>query len=231
MPLLHGGDVSSGRVRYLWPMRVPILSGLFLILLPWLSFWPSMRPFLSGLFDPIDDRALLLITALALFNAWTIAIITALILTYGSVRLDLPELGVELFPVKRGVWIGSSLLALPVIVVTVWYADGVSDRGRLAGLLAFAAAGAGVAMSLLLAGIWSEARLRNRDSSLRSMVSILRLDRLYVRLLRILAKWPSLSTGFLLQGGSPDHPTWRRVTVSPSVSRAARSCSTWPPDS
>ena len=139
--------MSSGRVRYLWPMRVPILSGLFLILLPWLSFWPSMRPFLSGLFDPIDNRALLLITALALFNAWTIAIITALIVTYGSVRLDLPEIGVELFPVKRRIWIGSSLLALPVIIVTVWYADGVSDGGRLAGLLAFAAAGAGVAMS------------------------------------------------------------------------------------
>jgi len=192
--------------RYLWPLRVPILSGLLLVGLPWLAFWPSMRPFLSGLFDPIDNRALLLITALALFNAWTTAIIAALILTYGSVRLDLPELGVKLFPVKRAVWIGSSLLALPVIIVTVWYAGRVSDPGRLGGLLVFVAAGAGVALLLLVAGIWSEARLRNRESWLRKMVSALGLDRWYARLLGILARWPSLSAGFLLPNEAAEHP-------------------------
>ena len=84
----------------------------------WLSvaFWPGPRPYVAGLFDPIDDSALVLITAVALFNGWTLVLITGLILTYGSARFDLPKLSIRFFPLKWWGWaVGAALRGSPFI--------------------------------------------------------------------------------------------------------------------
>ena len=69
--MTQGAAQPGSRIRYLWPLRVPLLSAAALVSLPALAFWTAARPYLLGFFDPIDPRALLLITPLAFFNAWT----------------------------------------------------------------------------------------------------------------------------------------------------------------
>src|SRR5688500_13048558 len=81
---------SSMRLRYLWPLRVPIVSGAVLVLLPFIAFADGVRPFLSGLFDPVEPVAIILITALALLNAWAVLMIACLVMTYGAARFGLP---------------------------------------------------------------------------------------------------------------------------------------------
>jgi hypothetical protein len=198
--MTHGSAPPGSPIRYLWPMRVPLLGAATLIALPWIAFLAGARPYLSGLFDPIDARALMLITPLALFNAWTAAIIAGLILTYGRERLGLPGLAVAVFPVRRAVWILSALLAVPVVVTTMWYMRRASNHDPAA-IAGWTTLGAASAVALLvvtigLTGVLARAGDRFREGFPHSLAS-----RLYERLLGWLASRPALAAGFIERRG------------------------------
>ncbi len=129
-----------------------------------------------------------------------------MILTYRRVRLGLPDVEVNLFPVKPLVWVVSSFFTLPTIGFTVGYARHVANRGRTDSLLLFAVLGATFAVGLLLAAIWIGKRLINRESWLRKLVVKSGLEAAYTKLLKILYKWPSLGAGFLREECSKEHP-------------------------
>jgi hypothetical protein len=189
-------------IRYLWPLRVPLSAALMLAGLPYFAFQQGVRPFLSGLFDPIEDPAALLITTLALFNAWTILIISGLILAYGSTRLDLPPSGVRLHVVRPLSWAGSSVLAFPVIGCTVWYANGAADRSRTLGLLVYVLLGVALAVVMLVAVILTGKALADERSLVRRHIRP--LEAAYRWLLDTLRGWPSLAAGFLRSEATPD---------------------------
>src|SRR5262245_61001647 len=107
-------------VRYLWPLRVPVFVASAVCGLPWFALSSVFSSCLSGLFDPVTDSALVLITAVALFNAWTVVIIAGLILEYGNARLDLPPVRAKMFPLHRTWWVASTVVvAGPVVWQTV----------------------------------------------------------------------------------------------------------------
>src|SRR5215510_5548172 len=112
----------------IWALRVPIASAAILAGLPWLAFSGALRPALSGLFDPVDERALSLMTAVALFNAWTIAHLVHLILAYGRERMALPVESAPSFPVPLWSWLVSSLLVVPVVWRVVTYSHQASQH-------------------------------------------------------------------------------------------------------
>ena len=70
-----------------------------------------------------------------------------LILAYGADRLGLPRTTWQFFPVPDSTWMLGSLLALPVIGRTFWYAMAVAPPGvhRFRGMLLAALVGAAVA--------------------------------------------------------------------------------------
>jgi hypothetical protein len=188
----------GSRIRYLWPLRVPLLSAVALVALPVFAFWTAARPFLSGLFDPIDPRALLLITPLAFFNAWTAVIIAGLILTYGRARLDLPALSIAFFPVRIGLWLVSPLLAVPVVATTAWYMVTASDH-RPASVAGWVAVGVSSAVVLLALTILTTRVVARAGQRLRGSSAPSGPARGYDRLLTWLASHPSLGAGFIEQ--------------------------------
>src|SRR6478752_26310 len=106
------------RLRYVWPLRVPIISGALLAAWPFIAFSDAARPYLSGLFDPVEPEAIILVTVLALLNAWAILIIACLVLTYGEQRFSLPK-RVGVVPPKWWWWAVACALAVPVVYRTV----------------------------------------------------------------------------------------------------------------
>ena len=182
-----------------------IASAIVLPGLPLVAFTATATPFLSGLFDPVNDAALLLVTPLALFNAWTTVIVGALILTYGGIRVDLPTLPVRFFPVRPWVWAASSLLAVPVVWRTVSYTHSASGHSRLV-MLGYAGLGTIAAIALLFAALWINGLLDDTTSALRRKVRLTMIERAYARLLVALSRWPAVSSGFLVEGdgGTPE---------------------------
>ena len=194
--MTQGASRPGSRIRYLWPLRVPLLSAVALIALPAFAFWTTAKPSLSGLFDPIDPRALLLITPLAFFNAWTTLIIGGLILTYGRARLDLPRLSISFFPVRIGLWVVSPLLAVPLVATTGWYMVRASDH-RPSAVAGWLAAGVLSAVVLLALTILTTTLVARAGQQLRGASSPSEVARLYGRLLEWLASHPSLGDGFI----------------------------------
>src|SRR5215471_14587923 len=149
----------------IWALRVPIASAAILAGLPWLAFRGALRPALSGLFDPVDEKALSLMTAVALFNAWTIAHLVHLILAYGRERMALPGASAGPFRIPLSTWLVSSLLMAPVVWRVVTYSHQASQH-RIAAMLLYAAAGAVAAVLLLMitlaASAWFERWTRRR---------------------------------------------------------------------
>jgi predicted acylesterase/phospholipase RssA len=178
-------------VRYLWPLRVPVFVASAVSGLPWFALSGSVSSYLSGLFDPVTDSALVLITALALFNAWTVVIIAGLILEYGHARLDLPPTRAKMFPLHRTWWVASTVVvAGPVVWQTVAYA-GRLTAGRRLPMIGFVLLGAMVAIALFYAALWIAGRFnasRPKEGPIR---------RSYVRLLQVVARSPFLAAGFL----------------------------------
>ena len=183
-------------IRYAWALRVPVLAAVALLALPIVAFSTGARPFLSGLFDPIAPRALLLITPLALFNAWTTVIIAALILTYGEARLDLPAVRFRFFPVGTRVWIWSALLAVPVVATTAGYMTTASDH-RFDVLAVWAAAGAALSGALLFGTIRLTGLAAKRGERWRQRDPPSPLARIYERILTWLAAHPAFGAGFI----------------------------------
>jgi hypothetical protein len=174
---------SFDAARYLWVLRVPILSGAALIWLPTFGFRPPFRPYVSGLFDPINAWALVLIASLAIFNAWTIVIVVDLILTYGEDRFDLPATNLKVAPPHWYWWISSAIVvAGPIVARTITYSAALAGFAWVLPLLT----GLGVAavLSLLAALIGSGSRRAPKDSR-------------YERFLARLGRYPFWSAGFI----------------------------------
>ena len=186
----------AARLRYAWPLRVPIISGALLFALPFIAFSDGADEFLSGLFDPVEPRAVALITTLAMLNAWTVVIITCLVASYGSARLDLVKLKHQLMP-NRWTWLWSLLLAVPVIVTTIGYGSQSPDNtiGRLS-LWSFVGA---IAAGLLF-GLASliAMRIGKRTARLREGL----IGEVFARVLQFLHRHPSIGKGFLVEDGS-----------------------------
>ena len=191
MPL---APAAGRRLRYLWPLRVPIVSAAVLVLLPFIAHADGVRPFLSGLFDPVEPQAIVLITALALLNAWAVLMIACLVMTYGGTRFGLPSRPCVVPPRNRA-WVAASLLASSLIVTTVVRVGATPEVGTAEALL-FAAAGIGLAVVLFLlaAGInWLAHRIAERAQP----------KGWYRRLLTRLVQYPSIAEGFIEPGPSP----------------------------
>jgi hypothetical protein len=182
---------------------VPIVAAVVLVGLPWFAFSPILKPLLSGIFDPVDERALSLITAVALFNAWTIALTSRLILAYGAERLGLPRRTDTFLPVPLWVWAASASLAIPVVWRSVQYSHEASGRHRLQ-MVAFVAMGAAVAVALLFASVKASAYAisqRRRQESVATLPA-----GLLASLLRALADTPWLTAGFFEAASDPLGP-------------------------
>ena len=182
--------------QYLWPLRVPLVSGSALVGLQWLAFRPGATRLLSGIFDPVADWTLAIVTALALFNAWSIVVIGRLILAYGADRLGLPGTTWQFFPVPKSTWMLGALLALPVIGRTFWYTMAVapSGVGRFRGMLVAALVGAAVASALLFASLWFGERIDRQAPRIRTRIGA---SGLYDRFLAWFSRRRWLSAGFI----------------------------------
>jgi hypothetical protein len=188
---------AGRRLRYLWPLRVPIVSAAVLVLLPFIAYADGVRPFLSGLFDPVEPQAIVLITALALLNAWAVLMIACLVMTYGATRFGLPSRPCVVPPRNRA-WVAASLLASSLIVTTVVRVGATPEVGTVEAWL-FAAAGVGLALVLffLAAGInWLAHRIAARVQP----------KGWYRRLLTRLVQYPSIAEGFIEPGPPPRLP-------------------------
>ena len=196
----------SRYAAYLWPLRVPLLSGIALVGLQWLAFRPGPAPLLSGIFDPVANWTLAIVTAVALFNAWSLVVIARLILAYGGIRLDLPRTTWQFFPVPVSTWMFASVLAVPVIWRTFSYAAAVAAPGvtRFRGMLLATLVGAAVACSLLGAALWLSERIDRQASRIRTQLGA-PVSGLYDRFLSWFSRRRWLSAGFLTvdeNGGS-----------------------------
>ena len=182
-------------VGYLWVLRAPIISAVILLGLPLVGFWPGARPYLAGLFDPIHDSALVLITAVALFNGWTLVLVTGLILTYGSTRFDLPELSIRFFPVKPWGWVvGACLRPSPWVGLS---ASHLASKHGLWGLLSYSAGGGLVAIGMLYLSIWIGGAIDRRIARAREESDPSTAARRSQAFLRWLADWPAIGAGFV----------------------------------
>ena len=185
---------AGRRLRYLWPLRVPIVSGAVLVLLPFIAFAGGVRQFLSGLFDPVEPQAIILITALALLNAWAVLMIACLVMTYGATRFGLPSRPCVV-PPRNWAWAVASLLAASLIVKTVTYVGATPEVGTLEVWL-FAAAGVGLALVLFFVAVginWLAHRIAARVQP----------KGWYRRLLTRLLRYPSIAEGFIDPGPPP----------------------------
>ena len=182
---------AGRRLRYLWPLRVPIISSVVLVSLPLVAYSGGVRPFLSGLFDPVEPQAIVLITALALLNAWAILMIACLVLTYGAKRFGLPERPCVV-PPQPWSWVAASLLASSLIVNTVTRVGATPEVGTLEAWL-YAALGTGLALVLFLIAFginWLAQRVAARARPMGG----------YRRLLARVARYPAIAEGFIAPG-------------------------------
>ena len=182
---------AGRRLRYLWPLRVPIISSVVLVSLPFVAYADGVRPFLSGLFDPVEPEAIVLVTALALLNAWAVLMIACLVLTYGAKRFGLPERPCVV-PPKPWSWVAASLLASSIIVNTVMRVGATPEVGTLEASL-YAALGTGLALVLFLIAFginWLAQRVAARAGSMGW----------YRGLLARLTRYPAISEGFIVPG-------------------------------
>ena len=173
---------------------MPIVSAAVLVLLPFIAYADGVRPFLSGLFDPVEPQAIVLITALALLNAWAVLMIACLVMTYGATRFGLPSRPCVV-PPRNWAWVAASLLASSLIVTTVVRVGATPEVGTVEAWL-FAAAGVGLALVLffLAAGInWLAHRIAARAQP----------KGWYRRLLTRLVQYPSIAEGFIEPGPPP----------------------------
>lgn len=116
-------------VEYAMLMRVPLLTGLSLVALPFVSRFTSARPLLLGLFDvtPASTGA---VAAAAATLAGVIADNARIILKHSAFRLGgIPELP------DPATWLWFCMaagLSLPVILFTIWFSnqENPGDLGR-----------------------------------------------------------------------------------------------------
>ena len=171
-----------------------MVSAGLLVLLPFIAYADGVRPFLAGLFDPVEPQAIVLITALALLNAWAVLMIACLVMTYGATRFGLPSRPCVV-PPRNWAWLAASVLSGPLVIATVTGVGATPEVGTVEAWL-FAAAGVGLALVLffLAAGInWLAHRIAARVQP----------KGWYRRLLTRLVQYPSIAEGFIEPGPPP----------------------------
>ena len=171
-----------------------MVSAGLLVLLPFIAYADGVRPFLAGLFDPVEPQAIVLITALALLNAWAVLMIACLVMTYGATRFGLPSRPCVV-PPRNWAWLAASVLSGPLVIATVTGVGATPEVGTVEAWL-FAAAGVGLALVLffLAAGInWLAHRIAARVQP----------KGWYRRLLTRLVRYPSIAEGFIEPGPPP----------------------------
>jgi hypothetical protein len=183
-------------IRYLWALRVPLIAATFVVALPFVAFSEAMHPYLSGLFDPLTPHALILVTALALFNVWTCVLMGALILTYGTDRLGLPPLTRKYLPIKWRYWPITAMLIAPILWRTIWYMATASGHG-VGETMFFAGIGAVIAAVMLVFAWWIGERFDHEGGSARDRVKATWLGGCYQGVLGFLEKHPALGGGFV----------------------------------
>ena len=135
-------------------------------------------------------------TALALFNAWSIVVIGRLILAYGADRLGLPRTTWQFFPVPVSTWMLGAVLALPVIGRTFWYAAAVAPPGvgRFRACSSPRSWGRWWRGGLLFASLWLGERIDRQAPRIRTQIGA---SGLYDRFLAWFSRRRWLSAGFI----------------------------------
>jgi hypothetical protein len=135
-------------LRYLDLLRVPVLIGLVLVLLPCVAVFTGARSLLAGLFD-VTPRGFYFASLGAIAVSWTVMVTTRIILTVAYLRIP----GIAP-PPPLGTWpqwgAGFALLAVPVAAAALWISPRQGYARRwMAGLLAV-----GTMAALFAGGRW-----------------------------------------------------------------------------
>jgi hypothetical protein len=182
-------------LTYAWVLRVPILTGLALMFFPWIALQNGASSYLAGLLDVPDPRAMVLVAFVSLLVAWAATITGRIVLAYGSDRFDLPKFHHHFFPVSIRFWVFGGVMALPVIVMTIWQSAVVSRRPvvqmSVAALVGVLAAGVAFWAALKAAG-----KLTNKGHAWRTG-SPNAVGRRYQAVLEWLHAHPALGEGFV----------------------------------
>jgi predicted acylesterase/phospholipase RssA len=187
-----GPVLLAHRAIYLWPLRVQIVTGLVLIVLPSLPWFEGPARYLGGLFDPIEETALLPIALLSLLCAWTIAITGRLVLAYGGARMQLPKLpGSHRGHVPAHLWGWSAPLAVPTVVSTICYSH-TASKSSVGAMVVYATMGV-VAACFTLAIVLMLSR--------RAMQTAPLFGSAFQRVLRFVDRHPCLASGYV--AGTP----------------------------
>lgn len=199
-------DKVAGLARYIWPLRVPLIAGLVLAGLPLVSFRGSAEAFLSGLFDPISDWAFVAIGTIALFDAWAIAVVFRLVVTHGTARLGLPDQRRPFFPIPKGFWVLSGLLAVPTVTSAVVFASTTGGAERIPTRLLLLAVGFAIAVTALAIAVIGSDKIDAFEKAIDPAAG--GLKGAYLAFLRWLRDTPSIGEGFV--EGTPEAPRLAR---------------------
>jgi hypothetical protein len=132
---------------YFYLLRVPILTGTALILLPLIALRTAARPLLGNLFD-VDEAGICEITLVSFVSSWTVMVTGWIIVLYASRRFKVPRVRVCFPPRPIHVTV-YSLLVLPTAVGMIAWS--VSQSQKTIGTLAiYAVGGAALSVYLLL---------------------------------------------------------------------------------
>src|SRR5665213_2668597 len=116
------GAVLTSVAEYALLMRVPLITGVVLVLLPVIATRKGFRALLLGLFDVTP--ASLIALALAATSVAGIVSDNARIIYLHSFARGVGGLTQQPYPVERAVWFALTVtLSLPVIAYAVYYSN------------------------------------------------------------------------------------------------------------
>lgn len=192
----------AGLARYIWPLRVPLIAGLVLAGLPAIAFTGSAEAYLSGLFDPLSDSAFVAIETIALFDAWTIAVVFRLVVTHGNARLGLPDRKQSFRSMSIWFWFLSGLLAVPTVASAVVFASTTGGHERIPIRLLFVGLGAAIGVAGLASALVGSHWIEKLGKTVKARPEWIR--RFYRAVLKWLSDTPSIGSGFVdTTTGSP----------------------------
>jgi hypothetical protein len=97
---------------YLYLLRIPILTAIALVAIPYLAFRTNMSALLKGLFD-VYGAGLAIVSLLAFLTAWTILLTAELVLVHGPDRFNVCNFNLKLQFNWYQLFVG--VLAIPMV--------------------------------------------------------------------------------------------------------------------
>ena len=150
-------------IMYGMVLRVPILVGLFLVLLPVVALFTSARSLLAGLFD-LKPIGIFTVTLAACTAGETVAATARLIWRHGHERFGIAEMPSQFFSHVPEKWLWVTLLtALPLLIGAYWFS--ANQPGSKKGSLAFG-------LTLMLYGILGFARIREAKQAVADFLAM-----------------------------------------------------------